>query len=156
MSLPHVFLPSRTRSCRSMWLCFREPQGQGHYRHHPFFPPFSCWRPVVLHRLGQYPHENPGSSQGTWVRRRYIQDNCIFQQHLTQKGEITWSHPLSSGVTESFPHLLDSLPVGRLTTSCGLKISFLWRACLFVGKINLFLNPSLPWSVCVKDPSSQW
>ena len=26
MSLPHVFIPSRTRSCRSMWLCFREPQ----------------------------------------------------------------------------------------------------------------------------------
>ena len=69
MSLPHVFLPSRTCSCRSMWLCFREPQGHGHYRHHPFFPPFSCWRSVILHWLGQYPHQNPGSSQGTWVRR---------------------------------------------------------------------------------------
>ena len=121
MSFSHISLPSRTRSCRSMWLCVREPRGQDYYRHHPFFPPFSYWRPLVLHRLGQYTHQNPGSSQGTWVRRLSFQDNCISHQHLTHNGEIAWSHTLSSGVTKSVPHLLDSLPEDRLTTSCGFE-----------------------------------
>ena len=37
------------------------------------------------------------------------------------------------------------------------KMSFLWRACLLVVKINRLPEPStLTCSVCVKDPSSQW
>ena len=43
------------------------------------------------------------------------------QQHLTHQGEITCSHTLSLGVTESLDHLLGSLPEGRLTTSQGLE-----------------------------------
>ena len=101
MSSPHVFPPSRTRSCRSMWLCFREPWSQGYCRHHAFFPPFSYWRPIVLHWLGQYPQKNPSSSQGTWVRRLYIQDNCIFLAAPHSQGRDHMEPPLSSGVTES-------------------------------------------------------
>ena len=102
-------------------LCFREPRSQDYYRRHSFFPPFSSWIPIFFHRLGQYPHQNPGSSRGAWMRRLYIWDDCVFPAAPHSQGEITWSHPLSSGVTESLPHLLDSLPEDRLTTSWGFE-----------------------------------
>ena len=42
------------------------------------------------------------------------------------------------------PNLLDTLPESRLNPQNpeGLKISFLWRACLLVGKKLIFQNPS--------------
>ena len=122
MSSHHVSLPSRTRSCRSMWLCFREPSSQDYCRHHAFFPPFSYWRPVVLHWLGQYPQKNPSSSQGTWVRRLYIQDNCIFPAAPHSQGRDHMEPPLSSGVTVSFLTCWTlSLPESTLSTSWGLE-----------------------------------
>ena len=127
-----------------MWLCVREPRGQDYYRHHPFFPPFSYWRPLVLHRLGQYAHQNPGSSKGTWVRRLSFQDYCISHQHLTHNREIAWSHTLSSGVTKSVPHLLDSLPENRLTHILWIwKYPFCGGLVYLLGKQIIFLNPVL-------------
>ena len=111
----------------------------------PFFPPFSCWRPVVLHRLGQYP------TRILVLLREYGWGDStsriiVFsQQHLTHKGEITWSHPhplewespcspagLSPSLRARSPHPVDS------------KISFLWRAYWLVGKINCL--PEIPTS----------
>ena len=80
-------------------------------------------RPVILHKLGQYPTRilvllrEHGWGDST---SRII---VFSQQHLTHKGEITWSHPLSSGVTES-PFLTCwtlSLPESTLSTSWGLE-----------------------------------
>ena len=112
-------------------------------------------RPVILHKLGQYPTRilvllrEHGWGDST---SRII---VFSQQHLTHKGEITWSHPLSSGVTDSpsspaglspslrarFPHPEDS------------KISFLWRAYWLVGKINcLPETPTSPLEFLCEGP----
>ena len=73
-------------------------------------------------QTGPIPHENPGSSQGIWVRRLYIQDNCIFPAAPHSQGRDHMEPPLSSGVTVSFLTCWTlSLPEGRLTTSWGLE-----------------------------------
>ena len=108
MSFPHVSLPSRTHSCRSMRLCFREPWSQDYCRHDAFFPPFSYWRPIVLHWLGQYPQKNPGSSQGTWVRR-LIPGWLCFPSSTSLSGRDHMAPPPVLWVTE-FPCSPAGLP----------------------------------------------
>lgn len=54
--LPHVS-PSRTRPCRSMWLCFREPRSQDYYRHQACVPIKPYWRPIVLCWPNQYSYQ---------------------------------------------------------------------------------------------------
>ena len=79
------------------------------------------------------------------------------QQHLTHRERshgatpcpLEWPSPFLTCWTPSLrtdsPHPEDS------------KISFLWRACLLVRKINRLREPSaFTCSVCVKDPSCQW
>ena len=104
------------------------------------------------------PTKNSCSSQIIWVGRFWFQDNCIFpaaphshrRDHM-EPPPVLWSDrvPLLTCWTPSLragsPHPEDS------------KISFLWRACLLVRKINRLREPSaFTCSVCVKDPSCQW
>ena len=134
MSLSHVSLPSRTCSCRSMWFCFKEPQIRAIIDitlsfHHFLAGDLSSstdWANTPTRILVLLREHGWGDSKSRII---------VFpQQHLTPKGEITWSHPLSSGMTESLSHLLDSLSADRLTTSCGLRISFCGGLVYLLGK----------------------
>ena len=117
----HISLPSRTGSCRS--LPFREPWGQDYYRHHPSFHLFlsgdlsssTDWTNTPTRILVPLREHGWGDSTSRTI--------VFSQEHLTHRGEITWSHPLSSGVTES-PFLTCwtlSLPESTLSTSWGLE-----------------------------------
>ena len=141
MSFPHVSLPSRTHSCRSMRLCFREPWSQDYCRHDAFFPPFSYWRPVVLHWLGQYLQKNPGSCQGTWVRR-LIPGWLCFPSSTSLSGRDHMEPPPVLRVTESPCSPAGLPPCRQAHHSLRMrKISFLWRACLLVGKMDGLPKP---------------
>ena len=112
---PWVFLPSRTRSCRSMWLCFREPQIRAITDitlsfHHYLAGDLSSstdWANTPTRILVLLREHGWGVSKSRII---------VFpQQHITQKGEITWSHPLSSEWQSPFltcctPSLRTGLP----------------------------------------------
>ena len=106
-------------------------------------------------QTGPIPHENPGSSQGIWVRRLYIQDNCIFPAAPHSQGRDHMEPPPSSGVKES-----PCSPAGLSPSlrACSLhpvdsKTSFLWRAYWLVGKINcLPETPTSPLEFLCEGP----
>ena len=131
--------------------CASGTWGQDCYRYHHFFPPFltgdlsssTDWASTPTRILVLREHWRGDSKSRIIV---------FSQQHLTHKGEITWSHPLSSRVTEALPPLLDSLPEDRLTTFCGLK-NLLSVEGLFVGRINhLPKPPSSPLQCLCEEP----
>ena len=149
----HISLPSRTGSCRS--LPFRKPWGQDYYRHHPSFHLFlsgdlsssTDWTNTPTRILVLLREHGWGDSTSRII--------VFSQQHLTHKGEITWSHPcplewqsppsspagLSPSLRARFPHPEDS------------KISFLWRAYWLVGKINcLPETPTSPLEFLCEGP----
>ena len=152
MNSSPVSVPSGTHSCKSIWLCFREPEVRTItdiiiFSHHFLTGDLlssTDWANTPTTILVLLREHWRGNSKSRII--------VFSQQHLTHKGEITWSHPLSSRVTESLPPLLDSLPEDRLTTSCGLK-NLLSVEGLFVGRINhLPKPPSSPLQCLCEEP----
>ena len=90
---------------------------------------------------GPVPHQNPGSSQGTWWGDSISRIIVFPQVYITHMGETTWSHPLSSGVTESPCSPAGFPPCRQAHHSLRTWKIFLWRACLLVGKIDCLPKP---------------
>ena len=123
MSFSHVSLHLRTGSWRSKWFCFRGPGGQDNYRHHPSFPPYSYWGPVVFHSLSQYSHQESWFFSGEYGCGDSNSKIIGFSQKpFTHKGDVLC--PLEE--ESPLPKLLDPLPEANSPHPEDLEISSLW------------------------------
>ena len=157
MSFSHISLPSRARSCRSMWLCLGNQEGRSitdiTLSFHHFLTgdllSSTDWASTPTRILVLLREHGWGDSHSKIIVFPISTSRTTERSHGATPCPLEWQSPFLTCWTPSLrtgsPHPVD------------LKISFLWRACIFLGEINHLPKPHpLPWHVSVKDPRSWW